>query len=280
MKKLLLILCLSAASINAMDDGEKVLNDLKTQVMPELETALQKWQIAIEQHPISTIKDLESAQQAVSDINDLRNTAQNIYQGAQSWLAPMNLLTLQPDSDNPHNKSVLALCSTFNKFRPQVEAHEKKFQEYNKLINDYAYQQNKLEALDVLGKTQEKYAKTANALQAHLAGQKTKETFFAEHQDDDSMINSIDEFNMYTNYFTPDTHKVRNDIDPYAFRKDSGALQLNRFNEWMAKQEKLPLDEWVKSRAKVRRQKDKRLKIRMPNECPRNERTKSEGNLF
>lgn len=280
MKKLFLILCLSTTSINAMDEGEKLLNDLKTKAIPQLETALQQWQLAIEQHPLSTLKDLESAQQAVYAINAPRDDAQEIYQDVQTWLAPMDLLTLQPGNDNPHNKTVLALLSTFKTFKPQIEAQETKFQEYNKLIKDYASEKTKLEVLDVLGKQQEKYAKTANAMQAHLNGQKTKESFFEEHRDDNSMINSPDEFNIYAKYFTPDTHQIRNDIDADAFQKDWGELRSKCLHEWMANQEKIPLFEWAATqKAKVgtlknRTLKNRRLKIRMPKVCPSNE-----GNL-
>src|SRR5271155_4183068 len=203
MKKLLLILTLISPALHAMDDNDIMSGEDQLQAisnaMPQLETALEKWQLTIEHHPLSAITDKESAQTAIDAINQFREQADDPYKTLQP-LALINLLTLQPNSDNPHNPTVLALLSSFNKLKPQLEAQETKFDEY---LNLRSFFGTKKSAINVLNNNQKSYEKTVQKLQEHLNQKQSKESFFQTHKNDYSMM-TLDEFTLYSKYFTAD----------------------------------------------------------------------------
>lgn len=219
MKKFFLILCVSTAMMNAMydyaNDKDYIIPSGATQlsviskIMPMLEAALAQWQLAIPQNLPSAITNIASW----TKVRDARREPRRYvyeYLAAVKPLELINLLELQPDSDNPHNKSVLALLSSFNKIKAQFEALEKSETQLHSLGC----------VLSILEREQQKYEKTAKALQAHLNLKKTEESFFEECKNDYSMIVDKAEFNMYAKYFTPDTHLIRKNLDVAAFSKD------------------------------------------------------------
>lgn len=225
MKKFFLILCVSTAIMNAMYDddsddiipsGEKQLSVI-SETMPMLEAALAQWQLATQQNPRSAITNMASCKKVTDAISKPRNDAYK-YVKVVKPLALINLLALQSDSDNPHNKTVFGLLSSFNKIKPQFESLAKSDEEISLLCW----------ALSVLEGQQERYENTAKALQEHVKLKKTEESFFEEHKNDYSMIFDRATFNMFAKYFTPDTHQIRNDLDGVAFSKDSDELYASK----------------------------------------------------
>ena len=216
MKKLFLILCLSTATIHAMDEedgdiksGEEQLQAISTAIS-KLEIIHAQWQETAKQYPISDIKDRAAADEAVDALSTHQGNSYEPYQTVQP-LALINLLTLQPESDNPHNKTMLALLSSFNKLEPQQKDLETKLQEHMDLNRKIFLQQW---SRDILTSTQSRYIEITKKLQAHLDNLGSEEDFFREHK-----LFTRDEFSFYSKYYTSDTYEIKKDLDLDAFKK-------------------------------------------------------------